>query len=183
MKRQKVVEGALFKIPLPNSEFIHSRIVGGDTIVVYDSKTTIDLDIEFILTRKILFRVHMITDIFNVRKSPRWEIIGVYPLEKGLQEPVTFFMQDEFDHAKLRIYHHNGTKTIATFEECQGLERFSIWGPQHVIGRIIDHYSGNTKGAVYRNRLRRLDEQTSVDEIQPTPSSHTFFHSPQNPNQ
>jgi hypothetical protein len=166
MKRQKIIEGSLFKIPLSTSEFIYGRIASAGTIVVYDSKTSNELGFEKVAKRDILFRIYVADAVFKRQISTRWQIVGVYTLEEKLLVPPKFFMQNIADHSKLQVYEGNNIFKIATFEECKGLERFSVWMHENVVERIYDHYEGNTLGIAYRSRLKTIEEPTMIEIAQ-----------------
>lgn len=154
MKRQKVVEGALFKIPLSNVEFIYGRVAGGETIVVYDSKTSIEIPHQEILETKILFRIFVSNYVFTKQTLERWEIIAIYPLEKELKGVVEFFVQDMFNYSNIKIYEGDNQFRSATFDECKNLEHFSIWGHDNVVARINDFYLGYNEGIASRAKIK-----------------------------
>jgi hypothetical protein len=72
-------------------------------------------------------------------------------------------VQNIADNSDLEIYYGNNTTKKATYEECLGLERFSVWGHNHIVERINDYYMDNNFGTALDNRLRTLDEPTGIE--------------------
>ena len=80
-------------------------------------------------------------------------MIGHEPLEGGDAHLPLKFIQDPIDETRFSIY-ENGAIPAATREQCRGLERASIWEPEHVEDRLRAHYAGNVNHIVELLKLR-----------------------------
>lgn len=136
-KKVKWIVGDIIKIELKNNDYCFGRVLDNPLIAFYDLKVKQLPSEEEILQKPILFKICVMNYAVT---SGAWEVIGHMPLEKNLEEPVTFFMQDII--SKKTYFYLNSEKTPATLEQCEKLERMAVWDPKHVEDRLRDHYLG-----------------------------------------
>ncbi len=74
-------------------------------------------------------------------------MIGHEPLTSAMLILPPKFIQDPFDKKIFSLY-ENGVIRPATREQCLGLERASVWEPEHVEDRLRAHYAGNLNHVV-----------------------------------
>ena len=137
-KKQKRIIGSILKVPLNDGTHTYAQTLPEADFVIFDARSTSNLDPDEIVNRPILFRV-------AVHKSAwcdgRWERIGKSELNEQLIEADPKFIQDSINPEKFQIY-LAGEIRNATKEECLGLECCAVWEPEHVEDRIRDHYAG-----------------------------------------
>jgi len=124
---------------LPVSKVIHTygRIIGSSYLAVYDCFTSSRLEIEEIVTKPVLFIVYVSLDIHEGRVEKVGTINdGCYEIKIS-----KYFMQDPVNKEKLETIDSNGETLPATFKDCEGLERDSIWKLEHILSRVRDHYN------------------------------------------
>ncbi len=132
--RRKV--GDILKIDLGDGTFSFGRVLPEPLVAFYDSRSSIEPEIEEILSAKIAFKIWVMNLAIT---SGRWAVIGSLPLEEHLKAPPMFFKQDPVN-GELTVY-HLAVETPATREECEGLERAAVWSPEHVEDRLRDFYA------------------------------------------
>lgn len=126
------------KVPLDGTAHVYARVLEPPLFAFYDSKSEINLPIEEILSRSILFTIWVMKHAVT---SGRWEIVGNIPLEEHLRGAPRFFKQDALHPGKFYIYNDEQDIPVAR-EACIGLERAAVWEPEHVEERLRDHYAG-----------------------------------------
>jgi len=99
---------------------------------------------------KILFEVAMGDSAI---RDGRWPVVGVMPVDESYRPAE--FVQDE---KGCEIVDAAGRRA-ATVEECMGLERASIWQPEHIESRLADHFAGRPNVHVQEGRLRMPGER------------------------
>jgi immunity protein 26 of polymorphic toxin system len=132
-------EGAFIEIGLPNGQFTYGRILPKASFAFYniysdkkveDVKELVGLDVLFITA---VYKAAISTD--------RWKIIGFSKLKPELSFLQPKFIQDESNPEKFKIYDPNtGDMKFCKKEECVGLERATVWEPEHIEERIVDHF-------------------------------------------
>lgn len=130
------VDGDFLKIPLADDLHSYARVLPHAVYAFYDIATEKELALKEIARCPVLFVVAVMDYAI---KSGRWVSIGNLPLEKHLQANYTFFIQDPLDPESFQIYFQSGEVKPATRRECARLERASVWDPEHVESRILDH--------------------------------------------
>jgi hypothetical protein len=150
MKRQQRNIGDVVKIDLGDGFHSYARVLQDASFAVYDCRTQDDLPMVQILFNPILFWVAVMD---SAVKKGRWTIVGSAPLEPSLVVPPPKFIQDPMDKEKFSIYEH-GQIRPAKKEECIGLERASVWDPEHVEDRIRDHYAGKVNKWVESEKIK-----------------------------
>lgn len=159
MKRQKYIEGAILKIQFTPSTHTYARLLRSPILAFYDSISTVDIPIESIITRPVLFKIAVMRKAIT---SGRWSQIGVVPLDASLLVPPTFFRQDGLNPNKLFL-HTAGIERPATREECVHLERAAVWEAEHVEERLRDYYAGRPNRWVESLRLKDLQTKSDVE--------------------
>jgi len=138
-KRQQRTVGAIVKVPLEDGYHTYARILA-DTFAFYDARTKTDIaDLKEIISKPILF----ITAVYDYAiNQGLWLKIGKLPLEEKLNLQPEFFIQDAIHHDRFSILESDGITTRpATWDECKGLERASVWQPELIEERLNDYYA------------------------------------------
>ena len=148
-KRQQRTIGSIVKIPIDSTYHTYARILGEASFAFYDARTKEDIsDFSKIASSPILF----IVAVFNHAVTRgRWVKVGKLPLESNLQRLPPKFIRDSIDPTQFSIYEF-GKIRPSTREECQGLERASVWEPEQIEERLRDHYAGRPNHSVERDR-------------------------------
>ena len=150
MKRQRRRAGDVVRIDLGGGFHTYARVLHGASIAFYDCRLVAEASLPEILASQILFLI----EVMNYAvKTGRWPVVGHEPLSsqafilppKFIQGPIdkTIFSDDE-----------NGI-SVDTKERYPGLERPSVWEPEHVEDRLRAHYAGNVNYIV--ELLKRRD--------------------------
>lgn len=138
-KRIKRNLGDIVSIQIENNTYCFARVLHSAIFAFYDLKSeTENIGLETIISSDILFKVPVMD---YALKNELWKIIGFLPLENDLQKSINFFRQDDISN---KLYIYNSLSTVekkATKDECQGLECAAVWDPEHVEGRLRDHYA------------------------------------------
>lgn len=152
MKRQRRREGDIHRIDLGDGTHVYAREGKFSVSAFYDARVTEELPIDEIVKLPILFHLSVMDVAI---KQGRWKIVGNRSLDEApLPDPPPQFIQDAIHKKHFRITFRNGTIRNATREEIEGLERCAIWFPEHVEGRLLDHYEGRTNWVVEGLKLR-----------------------------
>lgn len=129
LKRQQRTLGAIVKIPLEGDYFGYARILE-TKIAIYDIFTKENLSESEILSKPIL----LIFAVFdNVITKGYWEKISkAIPLEENLKnENLPPMFKREAFTKKLELVYSDRFEP-ATEEQCNGLERWSVWTAQGI---------------------------------------------------
>jgi hypothetical protein len=148
-KAKRRTIGDIVKIPLGQGTHAYARVLAEATFAFYDSLATEELALERVVKMPILFFVAVMN---HAIKTGRWPIVGHLPLEDGLRAPPKF-IQDPLNLNSFSIYEH-GQIRPASRSEVVGLERESVWEPEHVEDRLRDHYAGRKNKFVELEKLR-----------------------------
>jgi hypothetical protein len=153
MKRQRLENGALVRIPLDSETFTVGRVLRPPFVAVYDYRSKEDsVNGEQIVNRPVLFIVAVMDWAV---KTGRWRVIGSAPPETAEVRIPDQFIQDRFDPSKCQIIDSSGSSREATIDECDGLEPAAVWEPEHVEQRIRDHFAGRRNVHVESMKLKR----------------------------
>lgn len=138
-KRQKITLGSILKIDLGNGYHSYGRIVTASSFAFYDCKTKIDVvDLNRIISCPILFITTIYSDTIT---RGIWDIIGKLPIEESLAKLPPRFIQDPIHPEKFRIKNYElNTQTPASFEDCIGMERASVWEAHAIVDRLNDYF-------------------------------------------
>ncbi len=139
VKRQRRILGGILKIDLGDGTFSFARVCREPLIAFYDIRSSVVLPHEYILKRKILFRI----GIYNYSITHGiWELIGKAPLEESLKEKPQFYRYDPLV-GKYYFYVDGTNNDIpTTWEECNSFECASVWEPGAVEQRLRDYFDG-----------------------------------------
>lgn len=153
-KQQRTI-GAIVKIPLEKEFYGYARILKGTSFAFYDIRSKNELtDLEKIVSCSILFIVSV--SAYAVTDG-RWIKIGKLPLDNSFDILPPRYIQDLLSPENYKIIYSDGTVKQAKKEECNRLERFAVWQPQHVEERLNDYFAG---------RKNRYLNQMNVDYTQ-----------------
>jgi len=125
------------KILLGEGTHTYARVLPDASFAFYDSRGTEEMEIDRIVDLPILFFAAVMDSAI---KTGRWTVVGHISRDDGLRAPPKF-IQDPLDKNRFRIY-EDGQMRPATRQECLGLECAAVWEPEHVEGRLRDHYAG-----------------------------------------
>ena len=153
MARKRFTPGKFVRITLADGSFGYGRLRKFPVASFYDLRTEKPVsDLDEIASKPILFTV-------CVHKSvmAKWEVIGTKPLEEKMKQPVWQFWQDLGDFRNCRIFDREGNERTATPEECEGLERWSVWEPNGIEGRLLDTFMGRPNPHVEHSKVRYED--------------------------
>jgi hypothetical protein len=148
MKSQKRRVGDIVKIPLGDTTHAYARVLPDASFAFYDSRGTEEMEIDRIVGLPVLFFAAVMKRAIN---SGRWKVVGHISRGDGLRAPPQF-IQDPLDKNRFRIY-EDGQMRPATRQECLGLECAAVWEPEHVEGRLRDHYAGRKNETFERLRM------------------------------
>ncbi len=155
LKKQQRTIGAIVKIPLEKDYFTYARILE-TKIAIYDTYTQEDLTEKEILSKPILFIVAVFDSA--ITKGHWKKISKAIPLEDNLKNEnlPPMFKQDIFTK-KLELVYYDRFEP-ATEEECNGLERWSVWTAEGIEKRIIAYYT-STKA---ENKIPTLEKELQI---------------------
>jgi hypothetical protein len=138
MKNQKRILGSILNIDLGNGYHSYARILKNAEYAFYDIKTNIDIEVDEIISKPILFILSVYDDVIT---NGRWEIVGEKPLESSFDALPMNYIQDPIDPNKFQIYDPNtGEMFDAQKEDCIGLGEAAVWDAEHVEERIRKYY-------------------------------------------
>jgi hypothetical protein len=137
-RRIRPKTGEFFAVPLEDGEFAYGRVLTTTRNAFYNLKSSELLPIEQIAVAPVLFTVSV--DSTPIRDQI-WPIIGRAPLEEHLLKPQTFFVWDLIAE-RLFITQDWHVQTPATVEECEGLERATLWNQDFIERRLRDTLAG-----------------------------------------
>jgi hypothetical protein len=142
--------GDIVKIPLSDGSHSYAIVLPAPRFAFLDYRGRQELPAADVVRVQPLFQL-LVMDYAVT--SGRWPRIGhVQPPASFLQFPV-FFKQDPINK-KYSLYTGNGREVPATREQCEGLERYAVWDPEHVEERLLDHYSGRPNRWVEASKIR-----------------------------
>jgi len=151
MKKKLRKIGDVVKIPLDDEFHGYARVLRSGLFAFYKLKTRKEIPLTEVLKEPVLFKVCVMEYAIS---DGRWEVLGNYPLEDPLKEHPLFFKQDPISK---KIYLYNdltGEEILATKEDCVGLERASVWDPEHVEERLRDFFDGRLNRWVELQKLK-----------------------------
>lgn len=149
MKRQRRRVGDVVRIDLGAGFHTYARVLPNASFAFYDCRLVGEASLPEILACQVLFRIAVMN---HAVKTGRWPVIGHEPLKGAMLILPSEFMQDPID--KTTFSYDNGVIPAATGEQCRGLERASVWEPEHVEDRLRAHYAGNVNHIVELLKLR-----------------------------
>lgn len=131
--------GAVLRVDLDGAYHTYARMLARfPMIVFYDLRVATAVeDARAIVARPVLFVLAVNGRAYD---KGRWPRIGHVPLDLVSCPIPPQFMQD-IGTDKCEIVDETFNSRPATPEECVGLERVAVWGPEHVEERIRDHYA------------------------------------------
>ena len=129
--------GDIVQINLENGLYCFGRVLNEPLMAFYDLKSEPLPDVGEIVLSPVLFKILVMNYAVT---SGRWIIVGNWPLDSELMIAPKFFNQDAIN--KEFCIYHKDKETLATREECEGLERAAVWDPSHVEDRLRDYYAG-----------------------------------------
>jgi hypothetical protein len=150
MKRQRRRAGDVVRIDLGAGFHTYARVLRDASFAFYDCRLVGEASLPEILASQILFRIAVMN---HAVKTGRWPVIGHEPLKGGMLIAPPIFIQDPIDKTIFSIY-EDGVTPATTKEQCRGLERASVWEPEHVEDRLRAHYAGNVNHIVELLKLR-----------------------------
>jgi hypothetical protein len=148
MKRQRRKAGDVVRIDLGAGFHTYAHVLHDASFAFYDCRLVGEASLPEILASQILFRIAVMN---HAVKTGRWPVIGHEPFEGAMLSPK--FIQEPIDKTMFSIY-ENGVIPAATREQYRGLERASVWEPEHVEDRLRAHYAGNVNHIVELLKLR-----------------------------
>jgi len=157
MTRKRWIPGGFVRIPLSDGSYGYGRLRERPVATFYNFRTEEPLsDLNEIFQQPILFTVAVHKSIFS-----RWEVIGKKPLEDQMKLPFYQFWQDVGDYRNCRIFDMEGNERQVKPEECEGVERWAVWDPEHIEDRLLDTFLG--KPNVWSEQLRvRYEDKSRV---------------------
>jgi len=148
--RQRRIVGAVLKVPLDKRWHTYAQTLHEADFAFFDARTTGELAVEEIVSQPVLFREAVNRSAYS---AGRWLRIGKAPLSPALALPVPKFIEDALHPGRFEIY-LGGKIRPAKREECVGLQRCAVWGPERIEERLRDHYAGVPNKWVDAVRLR-----------------------------
>lgn len=149
LKKQKRNEGDIVEIDLGDGTRSYGRVLPSPLMAFYNLRAKDTLTLDAIVRAPILFKV----DVMNYAIKDRiWPVIGHMPLTPELKESPRFFKKDPINGKLSITITGGGDEVPATAEECRGLECAAVWEPEHIVGRLKDHFAGRPNVWVERFR-------------------------------
>jgi hypothetical protein len=153
-RKSKETEGNFIKVPIDEKHHGYARIVVCKYYAFYNIYTDIELSLEEIAEKPILFTICVYK--YAVTKGI-WQVVGHLPLEPPLQIIPKFYMQDMFDYSQIRIC-EEGIETPSTYEECKDLECCAVWLPENVEERLRNYHNNTSNTSLQIMRLKHPSE-------------------------
>lgn len=150
MKKQKWVEGSVVRINIGGGNFSYASLDKIPLIFFYDQIDKGDYSIERIVKQKVIFRIAVMEA--PVKKG-RWEIIGTYPVDP-VQREKTLFAHNPVGSDEYNIVTADELKIPSTYEECEFMEPYAVWFPEHVEERLSDHFDGKPNKVMELNKIK-----------------------------
>jgi hypothetical protein len=150
MKRQRRKAGDVVRIDLGAGFHTYAHVLLDASVAFYDCRLVGEASLPEILASQILFRIAVMN---HAVKTGRWPVIGHEPLKGAMLVLPPKFIRDPIDKTIFSI-HENGVIPAAIREQCRGLERASVWEPEHVEDRLRAHYAGKVNHIVELLKLR-----------------------------
>lgn len=140
IKRQRRTIGSVLEIDLGNGFYNYAQIGIAD-IMFYNIYSKGKLkDITILQEKEPLFFLSIYDYVIT---KGEWLKVGKLPIKDEHKVVPYKFMQDALNPNRFDLYNPNtGEITVTTKEQCEGLERSSVWEAEHVKSRIIDHFEG-----------------------------------------
>ncbi len=136
-KRKHWTPGNYIEIPLSGNRFCYGVVTITERLAIMDYCNTEKLSPEQVAELPILFELVVMN--YAIGKNG-WPLAGqVEYLDKFKNFPLNF-KQDKINGKYYILDHTWANSTLATEEECVGLERASAWDPCHIIDRLNEHY-------------------------------------------
>ncbi|WP_073288628.1 Imm26 family immunity protein [Hymenobacter psychrotolerans] len=150
MGSPQISVGAVIEIDLRNGYYAYGKILAGADYGIYDSYTTQRIQsVKEVIGKPFIFIVAVNNYAINGR---RWLKIGKDTSTATEQNHPLKFIQDPLKLERFELYDPvMGTIKPASKQDCAGLERCSVWAPEHVEERIVDYYAGRP------NKYRQMD--------------------------
>jgi len=148
--RQRRTVGAILEVPFDERWHTYAQTLKDADFAFFDCKTDQQMAVEDIILRPVLFREAVHKSAWTTGRCKR---IGKAPLSPELELPVPKFIQDALRPDQFEIY-VSGRIRPATRKECEGLQRCSVWEPNHIEDRLRDHYAGIPNKWVESLRIR-----------------------------
>jgi hypothetical protein len=150
MKRQRRRAGDVVRIDLGAGFHTYARVLPQASFAFHDCRLVGEASLPEILASQILFRIAVMN---HAVKTGRWPVIGHEPLKGAMLIRRQKFIQRPINKTIFRDY-ENGAIPAAAREQYRGLERASVWEPEHVEDRLRAHYAGNVNHIVELLKLR-----------------------------
>lgn len=142
MKKQKFRDGLLFRIDLGRYGYGYGRTILSSYVLIYNYFTAKDsnLDIHSLIEKPILLNVCM--DRYAITDGI-FEIIGFVKVdEKEVKNYPPMFWQSQYDIEDCKIFYLDGREKEAKPEDCINIQSGGIYGPEHIIKRLINYKGG-----------------------------------------
>ena len=150
MRRKRFITGRFIRIKLEDDSYAYGRLRNKPIVSFYDLRTDKPIaDLDKIANSSVLFTVAVHKSVLD-----SWEVIGKRPLEEKLKQPVIHFWQDIGDYRNCKIFDDMGNEQSSQPEECEGLERWSVWEANHVEDRLLDTFLGKPNIWVENAKVR-----------------------------
>jgi hypothetical protein len=141
MKRQRLKEGAIVKIPLQDGYHSYGRLLYNPYVEIFDYHTKEDVtNMDEIVSKPVLFTLSVYNDAIT---KGRWKIVGEKLYSPDKKIPLQF-MQDITDPKECHLIDALGNMRRVSLKECRGYERAVVWEPEHIEERIEDHFAGRS---------------------------------------
>jgi hypothetical protein len=138
-KKIRRTEGSVIAIPLPDGTYGYGRVLRAPLIAFYGLQSEQILPVETVLTSAVAFTVCV---SYQPITDGHWPVIGEAPLSPELLIEPLFYKKDPLSGA-LTIYRDSSGEEIqATKEQCANLECAAVWGMNHILDRLQDHFAG-----------------------------------------
>ena len=155
MVRVRFQPGLVMRIPLEDGMHTYGRMLQASPYVAFHDFRTTDEepDLSKVVASPVLFV--LASGAVRSLENGEWKSVGKVLLSE-VDTPIPLqFMQNIGNINDMSVMDHLGNRRAATFEECENLERASVWQAEHVEERLNDHYAGRENQEVRRGRIKK----------------------------
>ena len=139
---ERLTKGKIVEIPVHDEYYVYAQVLQySPQFVYFDGIYSVPIqNLNEIDTNKVLFILG--SSVTDAVRTGRWKIRGKLPIDPKFNKLPKEFIQDGINPYKFSLYDcETGEATPATREECEGLERCSVWYDDNIEDRIYAHYS------------------------------------------
>ena len=150
MARKRVVEGAVFEIPICGDRFAYAQALSDPLVGFYEGCFSDAQSVEKVADLSFRLRLWVHRDAFK-----QWRQIGNAPVAVGADDQ-WFYIQDALTKS-VELYQHGTGLRRPVDAPIGDFEAAAIWDPEHIEERLADEASGrrNLNAAAMLERAQK----------------------------